>query len=102
MPPTGPVAAQPGRPRTPPGVGIPLRAAARPERRHPQASLLRDVEDKKAIGRVKGTMEDEMGARFVADRFAGPGSWHLHRLIVVQAVEGLRPESPASRSATHE
>ena len=32
----GPVADQPVRPRTPPGVGTPLRADGRPAQRHPQ------------------------------------------------------------------
>jgi hypothetical protein len=31
----GPVADQPDRPRTPPGVGTPLRAVGLPGRRHP-------------------------------------------------------------------
>jgi len=31
----GPVADQPDRPRTPPGVGTPLRAVGPPDQRHP-------------------------------------------------------------------
>ena len=33
----GPVADQPVRPRTPPGVGTPLRADGRPGQRHPSS-----------------------------------------------------------------
>jgi len=35
----GPVADQPVRPRTPPGVGTPLRADGLPGRRHPQGMI---------------------------------------------------------------
>ena len=46
----GPVADQPVRPRTPPGVGTPLRADGRPGQRHP---LSRDGPDWKETKRPK-------------------------------------------------
>ncbi len=43
---TGPVADQPVRPRTPPGVGTPLRADGRPGQRHPSSHDVPDWEEK--------------------------------------------------------
>ncbi|MGH7371614.1 MAG: hypothetical protein ACREJK_07190, partial [Candidatus Methylomirabilales bacterium] len=51
-----PVADRPGRPRTPPGVGTPLRAAGVPGRRHP-LGLVPDVapveEGRAMVGRER-------------------------------------------------
>ena len=51
----GPVASQPSRPRTPPGVGPPLRAAGLPDWRHPQS--------RKALPDVWGEKEGRSGRR---------------------------------------
>ncbi len=51
---TGPVARQPVRPRTPPGVGTPLRADGRPGQRHPSSHDVPDWKETKGRERIKG------------------------------------------------
>jgi hypothetical protein len=51
---TGPVADQPVRPRTPPGVGTPLRADGLPGQRHPSSHDVPDWEETKRRDRIEG------------------------------------------------